>query len=100
MTDGLTQGLRDFIDGLEYKTLIRSASGLLLGGSGEGTIMATDPLSINTVQGRLKLSKMMDLIHALLTLALNEGQMREFLLCVPVKSTKDQLAFADVRRLA
>lgn len=45
---------------------------------------------------RFKITEILAVIYKLLSFALTENQMREFLVCFPIKSSRDQLAFLDV----
>jgi hypothetical protein len=45
---------------------------------------------------RFKIAEILTVIHKLMSFALTVNQMREFLVCFPIKSSRDQLAFLDV----
>ena len=87
-------------------TIARELSGALDLGkliqAGYSLLLAEDWNPRVTIDGSLsktKTAEILTIIYKLLSLAMSEGQMREFLVCFPIKSSRDQLAFIDVGKL-
>jgi hypothetical protein len=66
---------------------------LIIAGLG---LLRIDKGELESPIGKARLVKIMHVVHALLGIVLSEAQMREFLVCHPAKSSREQAAFSEV----
>lgn len=81
---------RELSDSLDLTRLIQAGYSLLLAEEWSPRVTLEGPLS------KARTIDLLTKVYKLLSLALLESQLREFLVCFPIKSSRDQLAFIDV----
>lgn len=82
--------VRELSNSIDLTKLIQAGFSLLLAEEWNPKVSFEGNLS------KSKIADILSIIFKLLEIAMTEGQMREFLVCFPIKSTRDQLSFIDV----
>jgi hypothetical protein len=81
---------KELCNSLDLTRLIQAGFSLLLGEEWNPKVSLENNLT------KCKIVDILTKIYKLMGLAMTEGQLRDFLVCFPIKSSRDQLAFIDV----